>query len=204
MLKRSDRTVGIGKGGCEMGEDLGRRRPSQLGRRFGRHRDQRASSEQRRADRALAPVEPLPEALQGPLAAREARGPYCGGDRAADDALQKVPQSACRHAPSSDRVGEPDTEGEAATASPIAIAAEDASGPDGLAWRAVLVVAEQNAVPNELADGVAMGTGHLLEPQGEGEPLMFISAKPSRSHMYPPPPGKIRKPPILLGLRIAG
>jgi hypothetical protein len=204
VLKCSDRTIGLGKGGLKMRENLRRGRPSQSERRLGRRRDLRAMSEQERADRALPPVEASPEALQGPFAPRRVHGPDGGGDRAANDAPEEIPQGACRDAQSSDRIGEPDAEGKAAAATPIAIAAEDASSPDGLSRRAALVEAVQSAVPNELADGVAVRTRQLLEPQGEGAPLPFIAAKPSLFHRYLPPPRKIRKPPILPEPRIAG
>jgi hypothetical protein len=61
-LESGDRTVAVGEGGLEMGEDV--RRRSVFRRQLGR----RAPLEECGAGLALAVVEPLPDALPGPVA----------------------------------------------------------------------------------------------------------------------------------------
>ena len=70
MLEGGDRTVGVGEGGLEMGEDLCRGPTWRFGGQLGR----RAACRQGRADLALAQVEPFPDALPGPVAASAVGG----------------------------------------------------------------------------------------------------------------------------------
>ena len=107
MLEGGDRTVGIGEGGSEMGEDLRRGPTRGIGRELGR----RAASRKGRADRALAPVEPPPDALEGPVAPRGVDDADGGGDAADNGALEKSPPGAGGQTPPSNFVGEPDAEG---------------------------------------------------------------------------------------------
>ena len=94
MLEGGDGTVGVGEGGLEMGEDLGRRPVCGLvgdGRQFGR----RAACRQCRADLALAQVEAFPDALPGAVA-EMAVGGADGSEDAAGDGVLKEPPQTCR------------------------------------------------------------------------------------------------------------
>ena len=165
MLEGGDRTVGVGKGGLEMGEDL-RRRPL---RRFGRRLGWRAAAQQCRADLALALVEAFPDAQQGPVT--QMAGSHANGTQdAAGGVLEESPQTAGCQAEPSDLVGDPDAEGPPATATCMAVAAEDPPSAHGLA-RVALVKPVQKAVPNQRADNLAVRARRLFEPLGNGEPF---------------------------------
>jgi hypothetical protein len=82
-------------------------------------------------------------------------------------------------AKSSDFVGEPNAERPPATAPRLAVAAEDPPGPQRFSpWTAV-VIAAQEAVPNQRADHLAVRAGRLLEPFGDRQPLRGVAVKPT-------------------------
>ena len=77
-------------------------------------------------------------------------------------------------AEASDLIGHPDAEGASAAAALIAVAAKDAVGAKGFAFRAGLVESVQEAVANQHADGLAMRTGRLLELLGQSIPFSAL------------------------------
>ena len=175
MLKVGNRTGGVGKGGLEMGDNLGRR----SARRFGGLIGRRTTSRQCRAELALAEVESSPEALPGPLASPAVGdNAACRGDAAGDGALQESPQRVGGHAQAADFIGEPDTESPTTAASPMAVAAKDPPSAEGLARRVAFVVAAQKAVANQRANRFAMRTRHLLETLRNRVPFLLAMAKP--------------------------
>lgn len=173
MLEGSDRTGGVGEGGLEMGEDLGR--GLVLRRQLGR----RAASEESGADVALGVVESFPDALQGPVAEMAVEGADGGEDAVGDGALEEAPQAGGGQAEASDFVGEPDGEGPPAAGPGVAVAAKDPPGAEGLSLGAALVKTVQKAVLNESADNLAVRTGGQLEPLGNGDPFLGVAVKPS-------------------------
>ena len=93
MLEGGDRTVGVGEGGLEMGEDLqpaGAGLRGDLRRQFGR----RAPPGQCRADLALAQVEPFPDALPGAVAEMAVGGADGCARVAGDGAFEEPPQGS--------------------------------------------------------------------------------------------------------------
>jgi hypothetical protein len=182
MLKVGDRTVGVGKGGLEMSDNLScgwaRRVGGQLGRRTPRQK--------RRANLALAPVEPFPNALPSPLASPAVGdSTACRGDTAGNGALQESPHRMGGHAQPSDFVGEPNAEGATAAETPMAVAAKDPPSAGGLALRIAFVVAAQKPVANQRADDLAMRTRHLLETFANRVPFLLATAKPALlAHVY--------------------
>jgi hypothetical protein len=182
MLEVGDRTVGAGKCGQEMLDNLGRR-SARCSRLIGR----RATSRQCRAELALAEVESSPDALPGPLTSPAVgNGTACRGDASGDGALQESPQRAGGHAQASDFVGKPDTESPTAAASPMAVAAKDPPSADGLALGVAFVVAAQKAVANQRANRFAVRTGRLLETFRNRVPFLLATAKPTLlAHVRP-------------------
>ena len=186
LLVGGDRTVGVREGGLEMREDLRRRRPA---RGFRRQRGRRATPKQRRADVALALVEPLPEALQGSVAQRTVGGADRGGDGAGDGASEELPQTTGCQAQPPDFVGAPDAESPSATVTPIAVAAKDSPCAHRFSLGAALVKSVQKAVPNQRANPLAMRARRQLEPLGDRDPFLLAAVKPSLlAHVRPMPP----------------
>jgi hypothetical protein len=183
MLKVGNRTVGVGKGGLEMGKDL-HRRSARCSGLIGR----RATSRQCRAELALAEVESSPEALPSPVTSPAVgNGTACRGNAAGDGALQESPQRVSGHAQASDFVSKPDAEGAAAAGTPMAIAAKDPPSADGLALGVAFIVAAQKAVTNQRADRFAMRTRRLLETIRNRVPFLLAAAKPALlAHVRPP------------------
>ena len=173
MLEGGDGTGGVGEGGLEMGEDLGR--GSVLRRHFGR----RAASEESGAEVALGVVESLPEALQGPVAEMAVEAAKGGEEAVGDGNLEEAPQVGGGQCEASDFVGEPDGEGPSAAGPSVAVAAKDASGGEGLSLRAALVKTVQKAVLNESADNLAVRTRGQFESLGNGGPFFGVAVKPS-------------------------
>lgn len=173
LLEGGDRTGGVGEGGLEMGEDLGRR--SVFRGQFGR----RAAPEEGGADVALAMAEASPDAQQGPVAQRAVDGADGSADAVGDGALEEAPQTAGGQAEPSDLVGEPDAEGPPATATCLAVAAKDPPRADRFSLRAALVKSAEKAVSNQRADNLAVRTGRLLEPFGDRVPFLRAAVKPS-------------------------
>lgn len=122
MLKGGER-VGLREGDLEMGEDVGDR--SRRG-----HLGWRTSPGQQRANPALAQLEALPDALQGPITEMAVDGVDRGTDTIDDRASKELPQAAGGQAESSDFAGEPDADRPSATGSRIAIAAKDSPRAD--------------------------------------------------------------------------
>jgi hypothetical protein len=182
MLKVGNRTGGVGKGGLEMGDNLGRRSARCRGL-IGR----RTTSRQCRAELALAEVESFPDALPGSVTSPAVGDdPACRGNAAGNGALQESPQRVGGHAQASDFVGKPDTEGPTAAASSMAIAAKDPPSADGLALGVAFVVAAQKAVANQHANRFAMRTRHLLETLRNRVPFLLATAKPTLlAHVRP-------------------
>jgi hypothetical protein len=179
MLEASDRTVDLGKGGLEMGEDLCRRSVWGLGRRPGRQLGRRAPSRQGGADLALPLVEPCPDTLQGTVTEMAVGNTDGRADAAGSGALQEPPQAARGQAEPADFVRQPDAEGPSATGSLMAVAAKNPPRPQGRAPGALLVEAAQIAVPIQRADDLAVRTRRLLEPLSDRRPFLDTAAKPS-------------------------
>ena len=143
----------------------------------------------RRAEFALAQVEPFPDALPGPVTSPAVGDEAaCRGDAAGDGALQESPHSMGGQAQPPDFVGVPDAEGPTAAASPMAVAAKDPPSADRLALGVRLVVAAQKAVANQRANRFAMRTRHLLESFRKRAPFLLATAKPALlAHVRPMP-----------------
>jgi len=187
LLERGDRT-GIGEGGLEMCEDVRRRSARRIGRQLGRWAPRR----QRRADFALAQVEPFPEALPGPVTS-----PVVGdradrrGNGAGDGVFEESPQRAGCQAQPSDFVGAPDAERPPASRAPIAVAAKDPPRADRFALGIALIETAQIAVANQRANRFAMRTRRLLEPFGNRVPFLLTAVKPRLlAHVSPDAPQK--------------
>ena len=80
-MEGGDGTGGVGEGGLEMGENLGR------GLVFGRQFGRRAAPEERGAELALGVVEPFPDAQPGPVAEMAAAVAEGGEDLRGEDTL---------------------------------------------------------------------------------------------------------------------
>lgn len=185
MLEGGDRTVGVGEGGLEMGKNLRRR----SARRFGWQLGRRAPRRQRRADFALAQVEPFPDALPGPVTSL-AVGDDAGrsGDAAGDGALEESPQSAGCQAEPPDLVRAPDAECPPATRACIAVAAKDPPRTHRFSLGIALVVSTQIAVADQCADNPAVRTRRLLESFSNRVPFRLATEKPSLfAHVHPMP-----------------
>ena len=175
MLESGDRTVGVGEGGLEMGEDLCGCGPTVgSGRQVGR----RAASQQGRADGTLSPVESRPDALEGSVAPRAVGGTDGGGDTAGNGVLEERPQGAGGQAQPPDFVGDPDAKSPSAAGSPMTVAAEDPPSPDDFLRGIAVVKSVEEAVPDERADRLAMGTDRLFEPLGHRDPLLLVAIEP--------------------------
>lgn len=176
MLEGGDGTVGVGKGGLEVCEDLGGGSLGCLCRQVRR----RAAAKERRADLALAQVEASPDALPGAVAALTIAAADGVEDAVGGGALKELPQRGGGEAEASDLVGEPDAERAAAAKACVAVAAKDAAGAEYLSLGVALVKTVQEAVPDQGADTVAMRTGRVLEAFGNGVPFGVIPRKPTR------------------------
>ena len=176
MLESGDRTVGVGEGGLEMGENVRRRRSARFRRQLGR----RTSRRQCGADLTLALVELFPDALQGSVTQMTFGDSNRGGDAVGDGALEESPQRVGCQASPSDFVGGPDAEGPPAAAPPIATAAKDPPCADRFSLGAAVVKSVQTAVPNERANDLAVRTGRVFEPLSNRVPFFIATAKPPR------------------------
>ena len=177
MLESGDRTVGIGEGGLEMGENVRRRRSARasVGNLGGGHR---ADSAVRillwpRSNRVQMRCQV--RSLQPAVSDSADRG----GDAAGDGALEESPQRAGCQAEPSDFVGAPDAERPPATTTGMAVAAKDPPCADRFSLGVALVVAAQIAVANQRADHLAMRTRHQLEPLSHRVPFLVAATKPS-------------------------
>jgi hypothetical protein len=186
MLEGGDRTVGMGKGGLEMREDLCRRPVRAVGGQFG----WRAAPGQCRAELGLTQVETLPDALQRAVAEMAIGGTDGSANGAGGGELEESPKRTGGQAESADFVGTPDAESAPATRPCLAIAAKDASGADGFLFAVFVVKSIQRAVAIEGADNLAMRTGRLLEQLRKRRPFVQAAAKPSLLAHGPMPPQK--------------
>ena len=178
-LEGGDGTGSVGEGGVEMGENVGR------GRRLVGQRRRWAASEEGGADGALCVVEAFPDALPGAVAEMGVGGADGRGDAAGDGVLEEAPEGGGGETEASDLVGAPDAESASAAGLSTARAAKDASGAWRLSLGVAVVKAVQEAVANEQADTVAMGTGHEFEALGKGDPFVGVAVKASLlSHGY--------------------
>jgi len=181
VLVRGDRTVSMGKGGLEMGENFGSGGP--MGGGDGGVGDGRTASEQGGADRGLATIEAFPESLPGARAswragvATRGHGPDRRREAAGDGKLKEAPQRAGTQAQASEFLGDPDAEGASAAIVSMAFAAIDSPGTKRLAWRAGVVESAEEAMANEVADLVAVRARHELESFFEGGPFVFGAVK---------------------------
>jgi hypothetical protein len=184
MLEVGDRTGGVGKGGLEMGDNLGRRSARCSGL-IGR----RTTSRQCRAELALAQVESSPEALPGPVTSPAVGDDTaCRGNAVGDGALQESPQRVGGDAQALDFISEPDAEGATTAATSMAVAAKDPPSAKGLALGVAFVVAAQKAVVNQRANRFAMRTRRLFESFSNRVPFLFAAAKPALlAHVRPMP-----------------
>jgi hypothetical protein len=182
MLKVGNRTVGVGKGGLEMGDNLGRRSARCSGL-IGR----RTTCRQCRAELALAEVESFPDALPGPVTSPAVGDDTaCRGNTAGNGALQESPQRVGGHAQASDFIGEPDAEGATTAGTPMAVAAKDPPSAESLVLRVAFVVSAQSAVPDQRANRFAMRTRRLLETFRKRVPFLLATAKPALlAHVRP-------------------
>jgi hypothetical protein len=186
MLEGGDRTMDIGEGGRQMGEDLRGRLVCGVRRRLGR----RAAAAQSGADLALCPVEAFPDALPSPIAQPAIEGAAGGEDAMGHGALEESPQSAGSEAKPSDFIGEPDAESPPTTGPRLAVAAKNPPGAQRLSARAAFVKPVQTAVPIQRADDLAMRTGRLLELFHHREPFVAVAEKPSLLPHKTMPPRK--------------
>lgn len=189
MLEGGDGTVGIREGGLEMSKDLRRRSVRRFGRQFGWRLGRRAPRRQCRADFALAQVEPLPDALPGPLTSPAVGdGTDGSGDAAGNGIFEESPQSTGCQAKPSDFVGEPDAEGPSAARACVAIAAKDSASADRFSLGVALVESAQKAVPVQRANNLAVRTPRLLELFSNRAPFLLAAVKPSLlAHVCPTP-----------------
>jgi hypothetical protein len=172
-MKSGDGTLDVGKGGLKVGEGQCRRSARRLGRMLG----ERAPDRQGGAEMALRRLEPRPDALPRAIRQSAIKSADRGFNGAGDRHLEEVPQPTGRHLQPLDLVGEPDADGPpAATASiaPTAIdpvrAKHDSS---------VLVETLQCAMPNQVANRLAVRTGRQLELLGNSDPFRLVAIKPT-------------------------
>ena len=170
MLEGGD-GIGVGEGGLKMGEGVCRRPV------FRRQLGRRAATRQGRADRALAPLEPLPHPPPGPFTERAVRGTEGRANTAGDGRLEERPERGSGQTEPSDFVGEPDAEGVPAAGPGVAVAAKDPPGADR--WPVVaLVIAIGRTMPIQRADDPAVRTGRQFELLGNRVPLLVVAVKP--------------------------
>jgi hypothetical protein len=179
MLEGGDRALDVGEGSLEMGEDLRGRPVCGIRRRPGQQLGRRAAPAQGRADVALCPVEPFPDALRRPITPPAIEGAAGGEDAMGDGALEEPPQSAGGQAEPPDFVGAPHAESTPATGPCLAIAAEDPPGANRLSFGAGFVESVQTAVLIQRADDLAMRAGHLLKLFPPRQPFALVAEKPS-------------------------
>jgi len=177
MLEIGDGAANVGKDGLKVGENLRGRLACVSRRQRQRRLGWRPAPTQGGADLALGQIEPVPEALPGPLIQFAVEGAAGRQDAAGEGGLEKLPQGARGQAEPPDSVGEPDAEGPSATGTCVTVAAEDAPGAQ--LFVVVLVASVQGAMPDQCADHLAVWTAHLLEPLRKRRPFFLAVAKPS-------------------------
>jgi hypothetical protein len=175
VLKGSDRTVGVGKGGLKMRENLlcGAMHVRAL-RIWGW-----TSYGQCRADLALAKDESLPKALQGSVTQVSVGSADGNGDTVTGGPLKEGQQRASGESQPSDFVYEPNAESPTAAVTPIAIAAKDPPCPHRFLLGAAVVKTVQTTMSNQCANDFAVGTRCLLEPIRDGVPIIVAAIKPT-------------------------
>ena len=174
MLKGGDRTVGVGEGGLEMGEDLGLGWPALgCGGRVGRW----ILARQCGANLALGQDEAFPDAIAGAVTEMADGGVEGREDTAGEGKRQEPQEGAGGEAEATDLVGAPDAEGASAAASRIAVAAKDTSRAKGWLLRGTVVEAAQTAMAIQVAEKLAMRTRRQLEPLGKRRPFLVVAIK---------------------------
>jgi len=136
----------------------------------------RTATEQGRADRRLIPLKSAPDPPEGSVATRAFDVANGGGNAADDGPLEERPHGAGGQAQPPDFVGDPDADGASATATAMAIAAEDPPGADDSPGAAVIESGER-AVADERADGAAVRARRQLEPLDDRGPLRFAAGR---------------------------
>ncbi len=179
LLEGGDGAVGLGKRGLEVVENLRVGRPRGRTSRPFRRRPigRRTATQQCCADRTLIPSKPRPDPPEGPVAPGTVGLADRRCDAAGDGALEEPPNGAGRQAQPADFLCEPDTDGPTAAAPAMAVAAEDAPGPDGPPWTAVIESGE-DSMPDERADRPAVRARRPLEPLDHRGPLCFVPVEP--------------------------
>ena len=130
------------------------------------------------ADVALTELEAFPDALQSSEAQVAVGGADGGGNGTGDGELEEAPERVGSEAEPSDSVGEPDADGASTTGPLIAVAAEYATGADGFSVGTGLVESVQEAMLNESADGLAVGTVREFELFGHRAPILGAAVEP--------------------------
>jgi hypothetical protein len=163
-LEGGEGTDGVGEGGVQVSEGLG------FGSRRRRgDRRRRTTPEKGGAESALGQPKAFPDAEPGAVA-ESAANAASGGEAVGDGPSEEVAQAVGGEAEAPDFVGQPDAEGAAAAEVGVTVATKDAVGADGGA-RVAFVVAEEEAVLEEVAAGVAVGARGVREACGQGGPL---------------------------------
>lgn len=173
LLEVGDGTVGVGKGGSEMGQDLS----LWPGRRIRRPLRWRTLAAQCRANVALRQAEPTPNALHGSVTPRTVDSADGREEAAGGGELEKSPQTAGGQAQASDLVCDPNAECATAPVPGIAIATKDPPCADGFSLGGGVVKSSQNAMPNEHADDLAVRTGGEFEVLTKGVPFVVAAVK---------------------------
>ncbi len=107
-----------------------------------------------------------------PPARRRGEPPEGHGDAIGDGDLEEASQGMGGGAEAPEFVGQPDADGVSTAFASLAGFAEEAMRPGGGPQGREVVVAVENAVLDEVAAGVAVGTGEEYESIGEGVPLV--------------------------------
>lgn len=156
VLEGGERTLGLGKGGLQMGDDLG----------FGAFRRQLrwwASLQQHGADATLGKLKAFPEPLPGAVASFVlGHGTSCRRDAIGEGLSQEAPYHGGTEAESTDFVGQPDADGSSATITRMPVAAVNPPCP--LTPALAFVVPQKCSMPIQPTDLVAMGTRRHLQP----------------------------------------
>ena len=176
VLIGGERAVGLGKGGLQVGDDLG------LGS-FCRQLRWWAPSQQNGTEGTLGPREAMPETLPGPVTPLKlGHRSCCCRDAAGEDLSQESPHYPRAQAQAADFVGQPDTDGPSTTTLRMPVAAVDPSRPQTLSL--ALVIPHQAAMTNQSPHRPAMRTRRQLEPLHQMRPFCLTPVKPT---LHDPP-----------------
>jgi hypothetical protein len=171
-------TVGLGKGGLQVSEDL------RLGS-FRRQLRWRAPSRQGGTDFTLGQLEATPETLPGAITPLILSHGTCRRrDASREGLLQESPHRMGAQAQSPDFICQPHAESPPTSTLRMSIAAIDPPRPKTLSL--ALVIAHQTAMPNQSAHPLAMRTRRQLEPLHQLRPFLFATVKPALLDHRPP------------------